>query len=42
MPQITSASYNLGNSRQSSRSINFDRRNSGELTNQQSIINDLY
>ena len=38
MPQITSASYNLGNYRQSSRSNSFNRRNSGELANQQNII----
>jgi surface protein len=38
MPQITSASYNIGNYRQSSRSNSFNRRNSGELANQQNII----
>ena len=38
MPQTTSASYNLGNSRQSSRYNSFNRRNSGEFSNQQNII----
>jgi surface protein len=38
MPQTTSASYNLGNSRQSSRSNSFNRRNSVEFANQQNII----
>jgi surface protein len=38
MPQITSASYNLGNFRQSVRANSFNRRNSGEFANQQNII----
>jgi surface protein len=38
MPQTTSASYNIGNSRQSARSNSFNRRNSGEFANQQRII----
>jgi surface protein len=38
MPQITSGSYNLGNSRQSARSNSFNRRNSVEFANQQNII----
>ena len=38
MPQTTSASYSIGNSRQSSRSNSFNRRNSGEFENQQNNI----
>lgn len=38
MPQVTSAIYNLGKPRQSSRYNSFNKRNSGEFENQQNII----
>jgi len=38
MPQVTSAVYNLGKPRQSSRYNSFNKRNSGEFENQQNII----
>jgi surface protein len=41
MPQTTSASYNLGNSRHSSRSNNFDKRNPSNAVNQQTLSKQL-